>query len=191
MSYDYSGGGLGGPNRHMAQAIAALRAGQTKPQRERAFLDKVLLTGAGTAIGTVGHLIDAKESTDLQANQKKAGIMRDAIRDQSKLSGEQDAIRKNSQQYASPDYAGPSAMDERYGQPPAWLTQHIQSEANGALDNQSTNAGAAGVAVGGYDTPDGIANTANTAGQQAHDYAEFKNIAATGGMMNSLPRVQR
>ncbi len=191
MGYDYSGGGLSGPDRHMAEAIKMLRAGQTRGQQNRALLDKVLVTGATAGIGAIGHAIEANKSLELQENQHKATIMRDAIDDQSRRAGSEAAqdrlTRASSEQYASPEYTPPSPDDQRYGGAPAWL-EDVQGAADTAKQNQRTNASAAGVAIGGYHTPEGAEQSSANANAQFRDIGTSQDMMKMGGMMNSQAR---
>jgi hypothetical protein len=202
MGYDYSGGGLGGPERHWAETIKRIRAGETNGQKNRALLDKAMFAGVGAGIGAIGHSMESAESMEKQANQRKEGVMRDAIADQTKQSAFNDKIRGQSQKYAE---AGSEYETNPYGAAPVpdWLKQahgdhgenpYVGDAATAALDSQNMNSAAAGAAIGGYRPPSGLDDVHNDADTRAADISTGKNLMKTGSMMggmgSTLPRSQ-
>lgn len=185
----------------MARAIATLRAGKSRGQQNRALMDKIMFTGAQTAIGAMGHAAQGAESSALQReqadNDSKRGIMSRAIQSQTVRVGNEARIGKEAQQYAAPDYAGDPAAD---GRPvPQWLKEeqdgaaHVDMSLAGssALANQRANASATNTTFGGYDTPDGIKNRNDNADMLTRDIATARaGIDEGGGMQRSLPRTR-
>lgn len=182
-------------NEHAANAIKVVREGGTRGQQNRALMDKVMLTGAQAGVGAIGHIIEADRSIERQDTNRRRDIMGNAIADQTKLAGQQDQIRKSSQQYAGPDYQAPTdnqrPMPDWMGEGGEATPEALKASADLAISRQKTNVSALGQSVGGYDTPDGIETQHQAAGSAARDMATGDGIMKMGGMMNSLPRVRR
>lgn len=181
----------------MARAIANIRAGNTRGQKNQAFMDRAILTGATATIGAMGHAAEGAESKRMQEDRadeaSKRGIMERAISQQTARAGNEARIGKESEQYASADYTGNPETD---GRPvPQWLKDDqgasqtpyaIPEQASGALASQRLNSSAGDAQFGGYNTAVGLANSADAEGKLTRDIARAK-----GGMMGSLDRVPR
>lgn len=186
MGYDYSGGGLNGPNRHMADAIKALRAGQTRGQESRALMDRIALVAGTTGVGAIGHMIEARHSENAQAERDAsvAGAAR-------KVSD--DKIRASSQQYAAPDYdPGRAAAMGHSADVPAWLTQAqghaeqplISDLAKEAQDTQQMNKAAAGAPIGGHRPPAALDAADKDSDVRAADISTGKNLMNSADVMD-------
>ena len=197
MGYDYSGGGLNGPNRHMAEFIRMLRAGETRGQQRQALMDRAMMVGATAGIGAIGHALEGRESV-------RATGERNAARAASAQKVSDAGIRQSSEQYAAPDYdpSKASAMGHT-ADVPAWLTAaqgespgDIQAQAKEATDTQAMNKAAAGAPIGGIRTPGALDSSGQEADVRAADISTGKNLMNAadtmddthGGMARSLRR---
>lgn len=182
----------------MARAIETLRAGKTRSQRDQAFLEKAIMTGAQAGLTFTAGAFKAGESERLQAEQvrkDKAEKVAGALKSAPLPPPSPPVVDPNQDEYGMQRTLGtphaPAGPDRS-----AMMNNAVMNGAERAVANQKLNSSANMTTLDGYDTPEGLRKKDNGAGQISRDIGTAQSLMSEGnqmdgGMLQSLRKAPR